>query len=84
MINYNVELTAEDNEAAMNEEIRHVKTGQVTYAVRDTHIDDKEIKEGDIMGIGDHAILAVGQEISQVARETVDLMMDEESELISV
>ncbi len=84
MINYNVELTAEDNEAAMNEEIRHVKTGQVTYAVRDTHIDDKEIKGGDIMGIGDHAILAVGQEISQVARETVDLMMDEESELISV
>lgn len=84
MINYNVELTAEDNEAAMNEEIRHVKTGQVTYAVRDTHIDDKEIKEGDIMGLGDHAILAVGQEISQVARETVDLMMDEESELISV
>lgn len=84
MINYNVELTAEDNEAAMNEEIRNVKTGQVTYAVRDTHIDDKEIKEGDIMGIGDHAILAVGQEISQVARETVDLMMDEDSELISV
>ena len=84
IINYNMELTPEDNEASMLEEIKHIKTGQITYAVRDTRIDDKEIKEGDIMGIGDHAILSVGKEIQKVALETIDLMIDNDSELISV
>nr|WP_152614262.1 DAK2 domain-containing protein [Robinsoniella peoriensis] len=84
IINYIPEKTPEENEAAMVEEIQHVKTGQITYAVRDTHIDDKEIKEGNIMGIGDHAILAVGEKLEAVANETVDLMMDDESELISI
>ena len=68
----------------MVEEIQHVKTGQITYAVRDTHIDDKEIKEGNIMGIGDHSILAVGEKLEAVANETVELMMDDDSELISI
>ena len=63
MINYMPDSTAEENEAAHDRgDGQHVKTGQVTYAVRDTHIDDKEIKEGNIMGIGDHAILAVGED----------------------
>ena len=84
IINYNMELTPEDNEVSMLEEIKHIKTGQITYAVRDTRIDDKEIKEGDIMGIGDHAILSVGKEIQKVALETIDLMIDNDSELISV
>ena len=61
-----------------------MKTGQLTYAVRDTHIDEKVIHAGDIMGVGDHAILAVGREIDPVAEETVALMMDDESELISI
>ena len=59
MINFMPDSSAEENETRMTEELANVKTGQVTYAVRDTHIDDKEIKEGNIMGIGDHAILAV-------------------------
>lgn len=84
IINYIPEKTPEENEAAMVEEIQHVKTGQITYAVRDTHIDDKEIKEGNIMGIGDHSILAVGEKLEAVANETVELMMDDESELISI
>ena len=84
IINYNMELTPEDNEVSMLKEIKHIKTGQITYAVRDTRIDDKEIKEGDIMGIGDHAILSVGKEIQKVALETIDLMIDNDSELISV
>ena len=74
----------EENAQAMEEEISHVKTGQLTYAVRDTHIDEKVIHAGDIMGVGDHAILAVGREIDPVAEETVALMMDDESELISI
>ena len=68
----------------MTEEITRVKTGQITYAVRDTHIDDKEIHEGDIMGIGDHGMLAVGKEVAAVAKETVEQMVDDETELISI
>ncbi len=84
MINYVPEKSAEENEEAMNEGIQLVKTGQVTYAVRDTHIDEKEIHQGDIMGLGDHGLLAVGQDILAVAEETVGAMVDEDSELISI
>ncbi len=84
LINYVPERTPEENEEAMKEEIRAVQTGQLTYAVRDTKIDDKEIHEGDIMGVGDHGILAVGKEIAATALETVEAMMNEDAELISV
>ena len=82
VINYVPEKSVEDNEKDMTEEITRVKTGQITYAVRDTHIDDKEIHEGDIMGIGDHGMLAVGKEVAAVAKETVEQMVDDETELI--
>ena len=84
VINYVPEKSVEDNEKDMTEEISRVKTGQITYAVRDTHIDDKEIHEGDIMGIGDHGMLAVGKEVAAVAKETVEQMVDGETELISI
>ena len=84
VINYVPEKSVEDNEKDMTEEITRVKTGQITYAVRDTHIDDKEIHEGDIMGIGDHGMLAVGKEVAAVAKETVEQMVDDETELISI
>ena len=66
------------------EAMANVKTGQITYAVRDTKIDDKEIRQGNIMGIGDHGILAVGEGIEDTAAETVKAMADEESEIISI
>ena len=84
VINYVPEKSVEDNEKDMTEEITRVKTGQITYAVRDTHIDDKEIHEGDIMGIGDHGMLTVGKEVAAVAKETVEQMVDDETELISI
>lgn len=84
VINYVPEKSVEDNEKDMTEGITRVKTGQITYAVRDTHIDDKEIHEGDIMGIGDHGMLAVGKEVAAVAKETVEQMVDDETELISI
>ena len=84
VINYVPEKSVEDNEKDMTEEISRVKTGQITYAVRDTPIDDKEIHEGDIMGIGDHGMLAVGKEVAAVAKETVEQMVDDETELISI
>lgn len=84
IVTYSAEATVEENTEAMMEEIKNVKTGQITYAVRDTHIDDKEIKEGDIMGIGDHAILAVGKDITDVTLETIEQMDAEEAELITV
>ena len=84
IINYMPEEDVDTNEETMLEEIKNVKTGQVTYAVRDTHIDDKEIHEGDIMGIGDTGILSVGQSVGDTAKEMLALMADEDTELISL
>ena len=84
VINFVPEKTAEENEKTMLEEIQRVKTGQITYAVRDTHIDDKEIHQGDIMGIGDYGMLSVGRDVVSVAKESVDAMVTEDSELISI
>ena len=84
VINFVPELSADENEQNMISEIANVKTGQVTYAVRDTVIDDKEIKKGDYMGIGDKGILAVGTSINEVAKQTLTEMMDDTSELISI
>ena len=84
MINYVPDMTAEENARVMNEEIKNVSTGQVTYAVRDTNIDDKEIKQGDFMGIGDLGILSVGTAISEVTMEMIAEMMTDERELISI
>lgn len=84
VINFVPELSADENEQNMISEIANVKTGQVTYAVRDTVIDDKEIKKGDYMGIGDKGILAVGTSINEVAKQTLTEMMDDASELISI
>ncbi len=84
VINYVPDMTAEENARVMNEEIKNVSTGQVTYAVRDTSIDDKEIKQGDFMGIGDSGILSVGTAISEVTMEMIAEMMTDERELISI
>ncbi len=84
MINFVPEVSADQNEEAMLREIGNVKTGQVTYAVRDTMIDDKEIKKGDYMGIGDSGILSVGPDIQSITEQMVSAMVDEDSELISV
>lgn len=84
MISFVPEKGGEENLASMTDAISRVKTGQITYAVRDTRIDDKEIHEGDIMGISDAGILAVGRDRLQVAEEMVAEMVDEESEIISV
>ena len=84
VINYVPDLSVEENEAVMLEEIQKVKTGQVTYAVRDTEIDDKVIHEGDFMGIGDTGILAVGRKQEEVTLAMVDEMMSDDIELISI
>ena len=84
IINFVLDLSAEENEEVMLEEIKNVKTGQVTYAVRDTHIDDKEIHKDDIMGIGDSGIIAVGTDIAATTKEMLEALVDEDSELISI
>ena len=84
LINYIPEKDAADNEMRMKEEIGNVKTGQVTYAVRDTIIDDKEIKQGDYMGIGDSTILSVGADMDTVIKQMVEQMIDEDSAIVSV
>lgn len=84
IINYVPDISIAENEAVMTEEVKRVATGQVTYAVRDTMIDGKEIHQGDFMGIGDKGILAVGNELQDVAFQMVREMMTEEYELISI
>ena len=84
IINYMPDADAQTNLEAMIEGIGNVKTGQVTYAVRVTHIDDKEIHEGDIMGIGDSGILAVGQSVEETTKEMLAQLVDEDTELISL
>ncbi len=84
IINYVPDISIEENEAVMTEEVKHVATGQVTYAVRDTMIDNKEIHQGDFMGIGDKGILAVGTDLHDVAFNMVKEMMSDEYELISI
>ena len=84
VINYMPDADVDTNEEAMLEGIKAVKTGQVTYAVRDTHIDDKEIHEGDIMGIGDDGILSVGPSVEGSVKEMLEIMADEDTELISL
>ena len=84
MINYIPEATPEQNEARMQSEIMNMKNGKVTYAVRDTRIDDKEIHEGDIMGIGDKGILSVGKDIADTTLDMLDQMVDDDTEIVSV
>lgn len=84
LINFMPDKTAEENAQQMTEELSNVKTGQVTYAVRDTLIDDKEIKQGDYMGIGDSAILSVGQDMDAVIKEMIAQMVEEDSSIISI
>lgn len=84
MIHFVSEKSAQENTAAMMEEMQHVKTGQITYAVRDTMIDGVEIHKDDIMAVGDNGILAAGTELNQTAFEAAKAMMDEESELVSI
>ena len=84
VINYVPDLSATDNEAAMIEAIGNVKTGQVTYAVRDTVIDDKTIRQNDFMGIGDAGILSVGTNMPQVTSDMIADMIDDDTELISI
>lgn len=84
VINFMPDADVRENEEAMLEGIRNVKSGQVTYAVRDTHIDDKEIHEGDIMGIGDAGIQAVGRSVEETTKELLSQLVDEDSELISL
>lgn len=84
LINFIPDLSPEENAERMTEELENVKTGQVTYAVRDTEIDDKVIKQGDYMGIGDASILAVGSDMTETTHAMVAEMVDEESSIISI
>lgn len=84
LINYIPDSTPEENEERMSAEISVVKTGQVTYAVRDTVIDDKEIKQDDYMGIGDKGILSVGQNLEITVMEMFAELIDEDSAIVSI
>ncbi len=84
LVNYIPDHSAEENKEQMMAEIENVRTGQVTYAVRDTEIDGKTIKQNDFMGIGDKSILSVGTDLRATTLEMVDAMVDEDSAIVSI
>ena len=84
LVYYIPDHSAEENKEQMMAEIENVKTGQVTYAVRDTEIDGKTIKQNDFMGIGDKSILSVGTDLKATTLEMVDAMVDEDSAIVSI
>ena len=84
LINFVPDASVEDNTETMTSELANVKSGEITYAVRDTIIDDKTIKEGDYMGIGDAGIVAVHPDLTEVMLETLHILCDDDSSLISL
>lgn len=84
LINFIYEKSPEENTAKMIEEMEFVKSGQVTYAVRDTNIDGKEIKQGNIMGLGGKTILSVGTNIKDTTIELIKALIDEDTQLVSL
>lgn len=84
MINYTQGISADENEEEMTKNLLDVKTGQLTYAVRDTSVNDKEINEGDILGIGNDKILVVDKDVEQCAKSLINQLIDEDSELVTI
>lgn len=84
VLSFDPSISAEDNVLAMSEAFRNVSSGEVTYSIRNTSLDGFEIKEGDIMGIGDHGLLAAGKELNTVTLEMIAKMVDKDSSMISV
>ena len=84
MINFEMSRSEQENTEAMTSSMSTVKTGQVTYAVRDTSIDGKEIHKDDILGLADKGLAAVGKDIDATVLDMLDTMIDDESELVSV
>ncbi|MGI6053339.1 MAG: DAK2 domain-containing protein [Clostridium sp.] len=84
LINFSPDLTPEENLEQMTAEMTRVKSGQITYAVRNTSIDGHEIAEGDIMGLGDHGMLAVGKDVEETALASLRALIDEDSELVTL
>lgn len=84
MINFEMSRTEQENAEAMTSSMATVRTGQVTYAVRDTSIDGKEIHKDDILGLADKGLAAVGKDIDATVLELLDTMIDDDSELVSV
>ena len=84
MINFETTRSAKDNGDAMTDSLSTVKSGQLTYAVRDTSIDGKEIKKNNYLGLGDKGLAAVGTDMDETLLEMIESMMSDEAELISV
>ena len=84
LINFMPDASPEENMESMTEEMGRIRTGQITYAVRNTTIDGMEIREGNIMGIGDSGMLAVGESVAETTVETIRRMADQDAELISI
>lgn len=84
LIAYNPELPIDENNNLILKAIEQVKTGQVTYAVRDSNFDNQQIQEGDFMGLSNGTIMAVGKDIETVTQDLLKHMVDEDDEIITL
>lgn len=84
MISFVSGRSAAENAESMEEEMQLIKSGQVTYAVSDTNMDGKDIKQGDFMGLTDKTIVSVGSDLQGTAKELIESLLDEDSELVSL
>ena len=84
VINYIYDASIHENTKRMTEEMYYIKSGQVTYAVRDTAVNGTKINQGDIMGLDDKNIISVGEDVSDTTLELIDNLIEEESDLISL
>ena len=84
LVNFDADLTLEENEANMLDALSTVKNGQVTYAVRNTVINDVEVKEGNIIGLGEGKLLSAGDDIDEITTQLVESLVDEDSAIITL
>jgi len=84
LLAFNPSAVIDENEAAMKEALNHVKSGQITFAVRDTSIDGLEIEKDDFMGISEGKIVVKNKDKGKVAEDLLTNMLDEDSEILTI
>ena len=84
LVTFDADSSIEENEASMMEALSSVKSGQVTYAVRDTVINDVEVKEGNIIGIAEGKLLSAGDKVDEITTDLVEKLVDEDSAIITL
>ena len=84
LVNFNADASVEENEEALMESLTMVKSGQVTFAVRDTVMNDVEVKEGNIIGIAESKLMDAGEGVDTITTSLVEKLVDEDSAIVTL